>query len=212
MKQYLMEGIGTFLLVLLVVLISNNAPAASAPIAYGATVAALLYAGRDVSGAHFNPAVSLAMLIRGGLERWDFPYYLAAQTVGGALGAVLAVFLIRCGGTAEAAMRTYDPFCAFFAEATGTFAVGLVFLNTVQTKSGESNPHLGIATGFAVIAAAFALRNVSPAAFNPALLLGMALAGKILWADIWPGLLGATVGAAVAASVFRSLHDTETPY
>ncbi len=212
MKQYLMEGIGTFLLVLLVVLISNNAPAASAPIAYGAAVTALLYAGREVSGAHFNPAVSLAMLIRGGLERWDFPYYLAAQVAGGTLGAVLAIFLIRCGGTSETALRTYDPLCAFFAEATGTFAVALVFLSAAQTKSGEDSPHLGIATGFAVMAAAFALRVVSPAAFNPALLLGMAIAGKILWGDIWPGLLGTAVGAAVAASVFRSLRDTDTRY
>lgn len=212
MKQYLMEGIGTFLLVLLVVLISNNAPTETAPIAYGAAVAALLYAGREVSGAHFNPAISLAMLIRGGLERWDFPYYLAAQVTGGTMGAILAVFLIRCGGTAETALRTYDPFCAFFAEAAGTFAVSLVFLNVAHTKTGEDSPHLGVATGFAVMAAAFALRTVSPAVFNPALLLGMAIAGKILWGDLWPGLLGAAVGAAVAASVFRSLRGTETPY
>jgi len=209
MKQYLMEGIGTFLLVLLVVLITNNAPAGSAPIAYGATVAALLYAGKGVSGAHFNPAISLAMLIRGGLERWDFPYYLAAQTAGGVLGAMLAVFLIRCGGTAEAALRTYDPFCAFFAEAAGTIAIGFVFLNTTAEKTGENNAMFGIATGFAVMAATFALHGVSAVTFNPALMLGLAIAGKILWGDIWPGLLGTAVGAAVAASVYRSLRGAD---
>jgi len=209
MKQYLMEGIGTFLLVLLVILITNNVPAGSAPIAYGAAVAAMLYAGRNVSGTHFNPAMSLGMLIRGGLERWDFPYYLAAQAVGSVLGALMAVFVIRCGGTTETVLRTFDPFCAFFAEAAGTFAIGLVFLNTTA-KPEENNAVFGIATGFAVMAAAFALGNVSPAAFNPALLLGYAIAGKILWGDLWPGLLGMAVGAAIAASVYRSLHESNT--
>ncbi|MBK9337158.1 MAG: aquaporin [Lewinellaceae bacterium] len=207
MKQYLMEGIGTFLLVFLVVLISNNAPAGQAPLAYGAAVAGLLYAGRHISGAHFNPAISLAMLIRGGLERWDFPYYLVAQVVGSVFGAVLAVFLIRCGGTAEVVLQQHDTVCSFFAETAGAFALIFVFLNTGRVT--ENNAHQGIAVGFTVLAAVYALGNIAPATFNPALALGMAIVGKMAWGDIWAGLLGTTVGAAAAASAYRLLHDHE---
>lgn len=205
MKQYLMEGIGTFILVLLVVLIINNVPSGQVPIAYGATVVALLHAGRSVSGAHFNPAISLAMLIRGGLERWDFPYYLAAQAIGGVLGAVLAVFVIRSSGTMEVAMRTHDAFSSLFAEAIGTFAVCFVFLST--TKTDEANAYFGIATGFVVLAAAFALGSISPASFNPALVLGLAIAGKIPWGDLWPSLLGALIGAGAGASAYRAVCE-----
>lgn len=204
MKQYLMEGIGTFVLVLLVTLIANHAPAAQVPWAYGLTVAAVVYAGSNISGAHFNPAISLAELIRGGLERWDFPYYLAAQAAGGILGAILAVFVVRCGGTVEVPMRSYDGFCALFAEAVGAFALVFVFLSTAHSEIHK--PFLGLAAGFAVAAAAFAVGNISPAAFNPVLVLGWAIAGKLPWGDIWPSLLGAFIGAAAGASAFRAVH------
>lgn len=208
MKQYLMEGIGTLLLVHLVILISNNAPVGQAPIAYGATVAALLYAGRSISGAHFNPAISVAMLILGKLERWDFPYYLLAQIIGGALGAILAVFLIRCGGTAEAPLHPYDMMCVFFAEAAGTFALVFVFLTTTS-KVTTGNANYGLAVGFIVLAAAYALGNISPATFNPVLAFALAIVGKIAWGDIWPSLIGALAGAAAGASAFRAIHGTE---
>ncbi|MEQ1745988.1 MAG: aquaporin [Saprospiraceae bacterium] len=204
MKQYLMEGIGTFLLVLLVGLVTVNAREEHLPLAYGAVATALFFTGARVSGGHFNPAISLAELMLGQLERWDFPYYLAAQTVGGVLGAILAVFMTRCSGTADVLPLHHDPFCAFFAEAAGAFALCFVFLNTSADRPEETPPpYSGIAVGFAVMAAVFALGNISPATLNPALALGLAVAGRITWVDIWPSLIGTAVGAAAAASVYR---------
>ncbi|TNE60773.1 MAG: hypothetical protein EP344_06775 [Bacteroidetes bacterium] len=204
MKKYLMEGIGTFILVLAVILAIVYPPETGMPLVYGTVLAGVIYAGKTVSGSHFNPAFSLASLMRASLERWDFPYYWIAQLSGSILGALLAAFLIRCNGTAvDLPPLSFDPLCALFAETLGSFMLTLVFLHT-SVPAGTETDHAGLAVGSMAVGAAYAFQRITLAMFNPALVLGLAIAGLIAWGEIWAPMIGAFIGAAAAVSVYRS--------
>lgn len=201
-----MEGVGTFILVLLLLLVSNNNTGNLVPLAYGAILIALSYAGAPFSGAHYNPAVSLGALICGKLERWDLPYYWLAQILAALLAAFLAAFLLRCGGNAEFAIRAHAPLCAVFGEAIGTFILTFVYLSVTNLPTAESKTYSGLAVGFAVIAGVFAFSGISDATFNPAISIAMAITDMIAWESIWANLLGIFLGSAAGASVFKAIQ------
>ena len=91
MKKYLTEFIGTFFLVLTVGMCVIEPGAGSlAPIAIGSALMVMVYAGGHVSGGHYNPAVTLAVLLRGKCPASDVPGYWASQVVGGVAAALLA--------------------------------------------------------------------------------------------------------------------------
>ncbi|MBK6931194.1 MAG: aquaporin [Saprospirales bacterium] len=204
MKKYFLEGIGTFMLVLILVLVSQNGVNNIAPWVYGAALAAFIFAAGAVSAVHLNPALSLAHLITGKIERWDAPYALLAQLAGGVLAAMIASFLIRCQASGEVAMRQFDPLCALFAEALGTFFLSLIFLLADQSKD---TTRLGLAAGFTVMACAAAFQHLCGATFNPVIAAGMAISGLLTWADTWICLAGTFLGAAAGASVFRAIFE-----
>src|ERR1700680_227970 len=92
MHKYLTEFIGTFFLVLTIGLtVLSGSP--FAPLAIGASLMVMVYMGGHVSGAHYNPAVSLAVLLRGKLGPIDFVLYVISQ-VAGSLAASVTVFEI----------------------------------------------------------------------------------------------------------------------
>ncbi len=209
MKKYLVEGIGTLVLVLFLSLVFNNETGALIPMAYGAILIALIYAGAAHSGAQFNPALSLACLITRKLERWDAPYYWLAQLAAAGVAAVLAAFMIRCSGTFEIGIRAQEPLCALFAEGFGAFLLSFVYLNVMFPPAGESRAaSAGLAIGFAVIAGVFAFGGISNATFNPAISFGLAINGQLSWADAGIDAFGACLGAAAGASVYKALSDT----
>ena len=93
MNKYLTELIGTFFLVLTVCLtVMGKVPLA--PLAIGASLMVMVFMGGHISGAHYNPAVSLAVLIRGKLSPADFVAYLVAQFAGALLAAFAASFIL----------------------------------------------------------------------------------------------------------------------
>ena len=94
MRKYITEFIGTFALVLTIgcVVLGKFSPA---PLAIGGALAALVFAGGNISGAHYNPAVTLAVFLRGRLRSTDVLPYFGAQIVGGLLGAVVARLIVR---------------------------------------------------------------------------------------------------------------------
>ena len=96
------------------------------------------------------------------------------------------------------------------AEFFGTFALAYVVLNVATTRSNEGNSHYGLAIGFTVMSAAYALGGISGGAFNPAVALGISIGHMVPWSDIWIYLAGDLLGAAAAATVFQivyGLHD-----
>ncbi len=209
MKKYVAEFIGTFFLVFSMVLVTNNGTGALAPLAVGAALTVMTYATAHLSGAHLNPAVSFAVLMRGKLSRFDFPYYVVAQLLGAGLAALIATFLLRSGGGPGPESRSYEVLPALLAEFFGSFALAFVVLNCTTTRANTGNSHYGLAIGLTMLSMSYALGGVSGGAFNPAIALGMSVGHMVAWDDLWLYLLGDLLGAAAGASVFQALYGIQ---
>lgn len=202
--KYLYEFIGTFFLVLTVgmtVMGPNNA-GLLAPLAIGSALAVMVYAGGHISGGHYNPAVSLAVFLRGKLGASDLGLYWIAQILGGIAAAFIAIYLK--GGVGVTPMHLSIQ--AVLAEFLFTFALCFVVLNVATAKETAGNSYFGFAIGFTVLIGAYAVGTISGGAFNPAVALGASIMNLTAWSDFWMFLVGNFAGAAVAALVFNAAH------
>jgi aquaporin Z len=206
MKALLTEAIGTFFLVLAIGL-SVNGDAALAPISIGFTLMVMVYAGGRISGAHYNPAVSLAAVIRGALPANKIFGYWGAQFA----GAILASFLVyKFTGAAlavEPAAST-TTLKAIVGEAVWTFALAYVVLHVATSKATEGNNYFGLAIGATVMAGAIAIGPITGGAFNPAVGVGTLIFRAAIGQGFNLGclaiyLVGPLVGAAAAAFAFK---------
>ncbi len=210
MRRYLAEFIGTLLFVTAIfgVVLSQSD---LAPLGIGAALTALVYAGGHISGAHFNPAISVAALIRGRLPLADLGPYVAAQLLGG-LGAYL-LSLGMFGDELDALPAGLDldgvVIAAFVAELVFTFALAWVVLNTATSRDHPVNSFYGLAIGLTVTAGAIAVGSISGAAFNPAVVFALTVAGILQWKWIWLYLLAQLIGAALAGLAFRALEPPD---
>jgi aquaporin Z len=202
MKKYATEFIGTFFLVLTIGLTVIGGKADFAPLAIGAVLMVMIFAGGHISGAHYNPAVTLAVLIRGKISLRDAVPYVLAQLAGAALASFVVTYLLMDKLPAEATEMA-DTSRALIAEFLGTFALAYVVLNVATSKGTAGNSFYGLAIGFTITAMALAFGGISGAAFNPAVALGISLLKLAAWNNIWVYLTGCFAGGAVAALVFR---------
>jgi aquaporin Z len=211
MKKYLTEFIGTFFLVLTVVMVANNPGIGSmAPFAISGMYLAMIYAGGPISGGHYNPAVTLAVLMRRQISRGDALYYMIVQFISGILAAAIGVYLHDCGGGLEIVARVNEqPICTVMGEFLGTFALVYVFLNVTNAATSAQNAFSGLAIGFTVMASRYGLGGLSGGAFNPAIVLGASVAGMFGWDDFGVYLIGTILGAAAAATAIQLIHRKE---
>jgi aquaporin Z len=202
--KYVTEFIGTFFLVLTIGLsVLGGAPMPA--LAIGSALMVMVYMGGHVSGAHYNPAISLALVLRGKLSSAEFVPYVIAQ-VAGALVAAFTVKAVLGQTFAPAPGDGISGLSALLVETLFTFALGLVVLNSAATEKTKGNSFYGLAIGFTVLAAAMAGGPVSGGAFNPAVGIGPtivhALSGGGTWSHLWLYLVGPFAGGALAAMVF----------
>ena len=207
MKKYTVEFIGTFFLVF-VIGMAVRGGAAPAPLAIGGILMVMIFAGGHVSGAHFNPAVSLAAFIRGALAKTHLLPYWIAQLLG-ALIAGLVVTSIHCKPLLPPPSFALVP--SLTVEFLATFALAWTVLNVATARGTANNSFYGLAIGGTVMAMAFAVGGVSGGAFNPAVgfalpLMGLVKAGQSLV------YLGADLaGGAVAGLAFNALVRSSEP-
>ncbi|MFN0077032.1 MAG: MIP/aquaporin family protein [Prosthecobacter sp.] len=204
MKKYITELIGTFFLVYAV---GHNVIGGNplAPIGIGLALAVMIYAGGHISGAHFNPAVTVAVWLRGKCDTKDVVPYILCQ-VGGALLAAMAVSWLRGKATAPADFVLSK---LIVAEIIGTFALAWVVLNVATTKANTNNSFYGAAIGLTVTMGAFAVGNISGAAFNPAVATGAVAMNILKSGQLWAYWVFCITGAGVAAFVFNKLKVDE---
>jgi aquaporin Z len=203
-KKYLVEFIGTFFLVLVVGMTVIEPGAGSlAPLAIGATLMVMVYAGGHVSGGHFNPAVTLAVWLRGRCPKSDVLPYMGSQLAGGILAAMAVLFLKK---DPTVIPQELDILPAIIAELVGTFALAYVVLNVATAKSTAGNSYFGLAIGFTVVTMAFALGGISGGAFNPAVALGITVMHLAKVANLWIYLVANLAGGALAAVAFRFIN------
>lgn len=210
MAKYLTEFIGTFFLVLTVCLTVMGG-VAMAPLAIGASLMVMVYMGGHVSGGHYNPAVSLAVLLRRKMPSSDFVPYLVAQVLGATVAALVAKIVL--GRTfAPAPGEGVGAISAVLLEFLFTFALALTVLNTACSERTRGNSYFGLAIGFVVVVGAFAAGGISGGAFNPAVGTGPtiinALMGGGSWGSLWIYLVGPLLGGALAAVVFGMQEES----
>ena len=204
MKNYITEFIGTFFLVLAIGLTGN-------PLAIGVMLMVMVYMGGHISGAHYNPAVSIAMIFRGLLSVKEAINYILSQLAGAFLAAI---FVQWVGGSVMEVgpSNTASVLQILSVEATFTFALVLVILNVATNPKTEGNSYYGLAIGFTVMAGAFAGGGISGGAYNPAVGTGPILVDVIMGdgntlSNLWYYLVGPIVGAMVAAYVYKLTTD-----
>ena len=179
-----------------------------APLAIGGVLAVMVYAGGHISGGHYNPAVSLAVWVRGRLASRDLLLYWAAQLVGALLGAVLAHFLIDTRGHATTPTGR-DAAVVLLAEFLFTFLLGYVVLNVATSRDNEHNGFYGVAVGTTVMAGAIAVGPLTGGAFNPAVVAGGWVIGLFSGSSIWLYLLATLLAGATAGGAFRLLNPED---
>jgi aquaporin Z len=206
MNKYLTELIGTFFLVLTIgCTVIAGGPHVVPPLAIGAALMVMVYAGGHVSGAHYNPAVTLGVWMRGKLPTTDVAPYWIAQLVGAFAASFAVKFLVGAGDSPM--VPRVGP--ALLAEFLFTFALVYVVLNVATAKATSGNSFYGLAIGMAVMAGAFAVGGVSGGAFNPAVAIGLSTMGLVAPSSIWIHIVADLAGGAVAALAFQYINPDD---
>ena len=205
LKSYVTEFIGTFFLTLTVgMTVTSGTP--FAPLAIGSSLMIMVYMGGPISGGHFNPAVSLAVFLRGKLAGKDLGPYMVSQLFG-AFVAALAVHYLSGQSFAPNPGPNVIWQQSLIAEFLFTFALALVVLNTATSSKSAGNSYFGLAIGFTVVVGALAVGGISGGAFNPAIGTGPALARYAFDGaapvNMWLHVVGPFLGGAAAAYVFK---------
>lgn len=208
MTKALMEGIGAFFLVFTIgmTVIDPGAAGTLAPLAIGSVLMVMIFAGGHISGGHYNPAVSLAVWMRGKLPLNDLLFYMVAQFIASLVAGVLVLYL---KGFPTVTAGSPNSIHALIAEFLFTFALCFMVLNVATAKGTSGNSFYGLAIGFTVMAGAFAVGPVSGGVFNPAVALGITVMGLSPIVNIWIYLVANFAAAAAAAYAFRFLSPED---
>ncbi len=205
MNKYIAEFIGTFFLVLTIGCTGIGAgTGVIAPLAIGAALMVMVFAGGHISGAHYNPAVTVGVFIRGKVNAGDIVPYMIAQLAGATVAALVVSKLLRAGVAVSPITLKLGP--ALLAEFLFTFALVYVVLNAATAEGTSGNSFYGLAIGMTVMTGAFAVGDISGGAFNPAVALGICILGISNWGNIWIYLVANFAAAVVAAVIFQMIN------
>lgn len=203
MKQYLMEFIGTMFLVLAVGFSSN-------PIAIGVMLMVMVYMGGHISGGHYNPAVTLAVWLRGKLESRLVAGYMFSQILG-AFAAALIFYLVQDRTFSPAPAAGVDVWKSILLELLFTFALCSVVLAVATSDKLKGNYIYGLAIGFTVLTGAFSVGSITGGAFNPAVAFGPQLMDTLVGGSglsiFYIYFVGCFAGGALAAVVYKFLNE-----
>jgi len=207
LHKYIAEFIGTFFLVLTIgCTVIPGSPGVIPPLAIGAALMVMIFAGGHVSGGHFNPAVTLGVYMRGRCPASDVVPYWISQILAAIVAASTARFLVGAP-TGAPLVPAVAP--AFVAEFLFAFALVYVVLNVATAKGTSGNSFYGLAIGMTVMTGAFAVGGISGGAFNPAVAIGIGVMGLVAMASIWIHIVANLLGGAVAALVFKSINPAD---
>lgn len=197
MKKYLTELIGTFFLVLIIGLSKN-------PLAIGFGLTILVYMGAHISGAHYNPAVSLAMLLRKEINISDFIKYILSQVLGASLAAYV-VSIMSSNMIVQPDLQ--EPVAIILlAELMFTYLLVFVILNVATHPNLKGNSFYGFAIGLTVMAGAYCVGPLTGGVFNPAVSVGPSLIDLITGNGISQHFLWYYLTAPVAGSIIAVIH------
>jgi aquaporin Z len=198
-RKYAVETIGSFFLTFVVV-VSVLSHSAFTPLAAGAALMVMIYAGGHISGGHYNPAVTMGALVRGRIGVVEAVGYWIAQIAGGVVAGWVGRAVVNPSAVSTLTLTGHAEAAAAVAELLITFALCYVMLNVATSKDQPGNGFFGLAIGFTVTAGAFAVGGISGGVFNPQVALGGATAGVLAWSTIWVYVV-VQLGAGIAAGL-----------
>jgi aquaporin Z len=209
--KYAVEAIGTFFLVFTVgAAVGSGSPLA--PLAIGGVLMVMIYAGGHISGGHYNPAVTLAILVRRRISMRAAAQYWIAQFGAGLIAAAVVRWVIDPARATNPATLTVPPHrlvAVFLVELLFTFALCYVVLNVATSKHRQNNSYFGLAIGFTVVSGAFAVGNISGGAFNPSVTVGGAAMGLFAARTLWVYLVAQFIAAGAAGITFLALNPDD---
>ena len=176
-------------------------------IVFGLVVMAMIYSVGNISGAHFNPAVTLGFWSAGRLQASAIFPYITGQVIGALIAALLLRLLFPEHATLGATLPAIDSARAFVLEVLGAFVLMFVILN-VSTGHQEKGIMAGAAIGGVVAMLAIFAGPVTGASFNPARSLAPALASMHL-ESLWLYLLAPVCGAWLASQSCRLVQGAD---
>lgn len=198
------EFIGTFFLSLTVCTAAVYGSAGDyAPFAIASVLMVMIYAGGHISGAHYNPAVTVSVYLRGACDKDDVLPYIASQIVA-AVSAALIVERLLSSKTPDPTPEMFELGTeAVVAELLFTFALAYVILNVATTESTSGNGYYGAAIALVVLAGAMTVGSISLGSFNPAVTSALIVSGKVSLADSWMHFAPQFIGAVLATYVYK---------
>ncbi len=204
MRKYVMEAIGTFFLTIAIGLTGNA-------LAIGLMLAAMIYTGMHISGAHYNPAVSFAYFIQRKIPFNTFSGYVISQSLGAFAAAGMILFLANDVFYLEPPVAS-DIYQQGLGELLLTMVLVFVYLNVASNKVLASGKSYGLAIGLVLSAIIYMGESVSSAVFNPAISIGVSavdfLAVQGASYEFIPlYTLAPLAGAALASYIYLYLND-----
>jgi len=212
LKKYISEFIGTFALVFcgtgamtINEITQGDVTHVGIGITWGLIVMAMIYAFGETSGAHLNPAVSIAFAYAKKFSWKEVPKYILAQVLGAFLASGILWVLFPESEFYGATIPSFEAWRAFILEVILTFFLMLVIIN-VSTGSKETGTMAGIAIGGVVLLEAIFAGPMTKASMNPARSIAPAIISGHT-EHLWLYLLAPIVGALLAVLTCRLVKD-----
>ena len=221
MKKFVAELIGTFMLVFIgtgAVVFGNGTEGLGhlgIAFAFGLAIVVAAFSIGTVSGAHLNPAVSIAMFVNKRLSSSELVNYILGQVVGAFLASVSVFFLLTNSGMSTASLgenalaNGVTVFGGFLFEVIATFLFVLVIM-TVTSASKGNGAIAGLVIGLSLMAMILVGLNITGLSVNPARSLAPAVfVGGAALQQVWIFILAPIVGGVLAALVAKNFLGTE---
>ena len=227
MKKYLAEFIGTMTLVVLgcgtAMLVGCDAAQGSGylltALAFGLTIVAMAYSIGNISGCHINPAVSLGVLISGGIDLKEFCAYVISQCLGALAGSGILALIFNLGGVTDKtggfgsnglAGVGDNALAGLIVEIVLTFIFVIAILGVTSSKFAHGS-FAGLVIGLTLVVVHILGIGLTGTSVNPARSFGPAVVAAISGntdaiASLWVFIVGPLVGAALAAFVYKALE------
>lgn len=228
MKKLISEFIGTAVLVILgcgtAMLVGCDAASGSGylltALAFGLVIVAMAYSIGNISGCHINPAVSLAVLLTGGMKVKEFVGYVIAQVLGALAGAGILAFVFGHGNIVDmtggfgsnglSAAISHSRLTGLAIEAILTFVFVIAILGVTSKKSGHGS-FAGVVIGLTLTLVHILGIGMTGTSVNPARSIGPAIVAALSGnpeplSVLWVFIVGPLVGAAAAAIVYKTLE------
>ena len=227
MKKYIAEAIGTAVLVILgcgtAMLVGCDAAQGGGYIltalAFGLTIVAMAYSIGNISGCHINPAVSLGVLLSGGMSGKEFVGYVISQCIGALAGSGILALIFSTGGVKDMtggfgsnglAGVGGNALAGLIVEIVLTFIFVIAILG-VTSKKAKHGSFGGLVIGLTLVVVHILGIGLTGTSVNPARSIGPAIVAAIAGntapiAALWVFIVGPLVGAALAACVYKALE------